>query len=103
MKTLGFGAEVFDFDNDGYPDIYVTNGHVIDNAKLFDPQLSYRQADLLYRNLGGGRFRDVSAESGPAFRIQHVGRGLAVADLRQRRRPGRGGERVRREPAAAAR
>jgi hypothetical protein len=41
---------------------------------LYDPQLSYRQADC-YRNLGGGRFRNVSAESGPAFRIQHVGRG----------------------------
>jgi hypothetical protein len=81
VKTLGFGAKVFDFDNDGYPDIYVTNGHVIDNVGLYDQRLSYRQADLLYRNLGGGRFRDVSAESGPAFRIQHVGRGLAVTDF----------------------
>jgi len=81
VKTLGFGAKVFDFDNDGYPDIYVTNGHVIDNVSLYDRRLSYRQTDLLYRNLGGGHFRDVSAESGPAFRIQHVGRGLAVADF----------------------
>jgi hypothetical protein len=81
VKTLGFGAKVFDFDNDGYPDIYVTNGHVTDNVELYDPRLSYRQTDLLYRNLGGGHFREVSAESGPAFRIQHVGRGLAVADF----------------------
>jgi len=81
VRTLGFGAKVFDFDNDGHPDIYVTNGHVIDNVALYDQRLSYRQPDLLYRNLGAGRFRDVSAESGPAFRIRHVGRGLAVADF----------------------
>ncbi len=81
VRTLGFGAKVFDYDNDGLPDIYVTNGHVIDNVALYDQRLSYRQPDLLYRNLGGGKFRDVSAESGPAFRIQHVGRGLAVADF----------------------
>jgi enediyne biosynthesis protein E4 len=81
VETLGFGAKVFDFDNDGNPDIYVTNGHVTDNVKLYDPQLSYRQTDLLYRNTGGGHFRDVSAESGPAFRIQHVGRGAAVVDF----------------------
>jgi hypothetical protein len=81
VETLGFGTKLFDFDNDGKLDIYVTNGHVTDNVKLYDPQLSYRQADLLYENLGDGRFRDVSAESGPAFRIQHVGRGAAVADF----------------------
>src|SRR5258708_40019482 len=66
VKTLGFGAKVFDFDNDGYPDIYVTNGHVTDNVALYDPQLSYRQSDLLYRNLGRGRFRNVSAETAAA-------------------------------------
>jgi hypothetical protein len=81
VETLGFGTKVFDFDNDGRPDIYVTNGHVTDNVKLYDPQLSYRQTDLLYRNEGGGRFRDVSAQSGPGFRIQHVGRGAAVVDF----------------------
>jgi hypothetical protein len=81
VKTLGFGAKLFDFDNDGDLDIYVTNGHVTDNVKLYDPQLSYRQTDLLYENLGDGRFRDISAESGPAFRIQHVGRGAAVIDF----------------------
>ena len=64
VETLGFGTKVFDFDNDDNLDIYVTNGHVTDNVKLYDPQLSYRQTDLLYRNMGGGHFRDVSAQSG---------------------------------------
>jgi enediyne biosynthesis protein E4 len=81
VKTLGFGTKLFDFDNDGDLDIYITNGHVTDNVNLYDPQLSYRQTDLLYENEGGGHFRDVSAESGPAFRIPHVGRGTAVVDF----------------------
>jgi hypothetical protein len=77
---LGFGTKLFDFDNDGDVDIYVTNGHVIDNIQLYNPRLSYMQTDLLYRN-EGGRFRDVSAESGPAFQIKHVGRGAAIGDF----------------------
>jgi hypothetical protein len=77
---LGFGTKMFDFDNDGDLDIYVTNGHVIDNIKLYQPALSYAQKDLLYENIGG-RFRDVSSRSGPAFQIERVGRGLAVGDF----------------------
>src|ERR1035437_812454 len=79
--TLEFGTKLFDFDNDGRLDIFCTNGHVTDNVELYDPQRSYKQSDLLYQNIGGGRFKDVSAESGPAFRIKHVGRGAAVADF----------------------
>ena len=79
--TLAFGTKLFDYDNDGDLDIFCTNGHVTDNVELYDPQLSYKQSDLLYENIGGGRFKDVSAESGPAFRIKHVGRGAAVADF----------------------
>ena len=79
--TLAFGTKLFDFDNDGDLDIFCTNGHVTDNVELYDPQLSYRQSDLLYENIGGGKFKDVSAESGPAFRVKHVGRGAAIADF----------------------
>ena len=61
---LGFGTKLFDADNDGDLDIYVTNGHVIDNVKLYQPNLSYAQKDLLYENIGGGKFRDVSAQGG---------------------------------------
>ncbi len=79
--TLAFGTKLFDYDNDGDLDIFCTNGHVTDNVELYDPQLSYKESDLLYENIGGGKFKDVSAESGPAFRIKHVGRGAAVADF----------------------
>jgi len=79
--TLAFGTKLFDFDNDGDLDIYCTNGHVTDNVELYDPQVSYKQTDLLYENIGGGRFRDVSAISGPAFRVKHVGRGAAIGDF----------------------
>ncbi|MBN2130514.1 MAG: CRTAC1 family protein, partial [Sedimentisphaerales bacterium] len=77
---LGFGTRLFDYDNDGDLDIYVTNGHVVDNVELYRPDLSYAQKDLLYENDGNGRFRDISEQSGPAFQIKRVGRGLAMAD-----------------------
>jgi hypothetical protein len=78
---LGFGTKLFDADNDGDLDIYVTNGHVIDNVKLYRPHLTHAQKDLLYENLGGGRFRDISAQGGAAVQVPRVGRGLAVADF----------------------
>jgi len=77
---LGFGTKMFDADNDGDLDIHVTNGHVIDNVKLYHPTFTYAQKDLLYENLGG-RFRDVTRQSGPALQVERVGRGLAVADF----------------------
>jgi hypothetical protein len=79
--ALGFGTRLFDADNDGDLDIYVTNGHVIDNVTLYQPNLRYMQKDLLYANLGGGSFEDVTAQAGPALQVARVGRGLAVADF----------------------
>jgi hypothetical protein len=77
---LGFGTKFFDFDNDGDLDLHVTNGHVIDNVKLVQPNLTYAQKDLLFENVGG-RFQDVSARGGPGLQAERVGRGLAVADF----------------------
>jgi hypothetical protein len=76
---LGFGTKLFDDDNDGDRDILVANGHVIDNVQLYRPSSRFAQKALLYENIGG-RFRDVSSQSGPAFQLERVGRGLAVAD-----------------------
>lgn len=77
---LGFGTKMYDVDNDGDLDIHVTNGHVIDNVKLYQPSLAYEQRDLLYENVGG-RFIDISARSGAALQARRVGRSLAVADF----------------------
>jgi hypothetical protein len=52
-----------------------------DNVALYEPKLSWRQNDLLNENVGGGRFRDASAQSDPGFKIEHVGRGSAVLDF----------------------
>lgn len=78
---LGFGTKLFDLDNDGDLDIYVTNGHVVDNVRLYRPELTHAQKALLYRNAGNGKFTDITASSGPALQLTTVGRGLAVADF----------------------
>jgi enediyne biosynthesis protein E4 len=80
-RYVGFGVGFFDFDNDGRKDIFIANGHVypqIANRKI---HLTYRQPRLLYRNLGGGRFADVSASAGPAITTPNLGRGCAFGDL----------------------
>ena len=70
-----------DVDNDGWPDLLVVNGHVypeVDAAKL---GATFHEKRFLYANLGNGKFRDVSASSGPGLQNPLSGRGLAIADL----------------------
>ena len=64
-KYVGFGVDFFDFDNDGWQDIFIANGHVYAQLAGRKLHLTYRQPNLLYRNLGNGRFADVSAPPGP--------------------------------------
>jgi hypothetical protein len=80
LLPLGFGTKLFDADNDGDLDAYVTNGHIIDNVELYHPTFTYAQQDLLYENVDGS-FLDVSHESGSALEMERVGRGLAVSDF----------------------
>src|SRR5262249_49773819 len=80
-KYLGFGAVFFDFDNDGWKDIFLANGHVYDRLEGRKLHLSYKQPSLLYRNSRNGRFEEISASSGPGLSAERVSRGCAVGDL----------------------
>jgi enediyne biosynthesis protein E4 len=76
-----FGARFFDWDNDGWRDLLVTNGHILDNIKLYHPEVTYEEERRLYRNVGQGRFVDATKTQGADFRASRVGRGLAVGDF----------------------
>ena len=80
-KYLGFGAGFLDFDNDGWKDIFLTNGHVYPTIAGKGLHVTYEQRKILYRNLGNGRFRDVSRNSGPGITTPRVGRGCAFGDF----------------------
>ena len=81
MLHSGWGTKLFDYDNDGWRDLFVAQGHVMDNIELTDPGLHYREPVLLMRNLGDGRFEDVSKQSGPVFQVPLSARGAAFGDL----------------------
>ena len=80
-KYLGFGVDFFDFDNDGWADILLVNGHVYSQIAKKNLHLKYREPKVLYRNLGNGRFEDVSAKAGAAILAENLGRGCAFGDF----------------------
>jgi hypothetical protein len=80
-KYVGFGVDFFDFDNDGWKDIFIANGHVYAQLEGRNLHLTYRQPKVLYRNLGNGRFEDVSSRTGDAIRTPAVSRGCAFGDF----------------------
>ena len=80
-KYVGFGVDFFDFDHDGWADMFMANGHVYSQLANRALHLTYRQPKLLYRNLGNGRFADVSAASGAAIGEANLGRGCAFGDF----------------------
>jgi hypothetical protein len=76
----GWGLRFMDYDNDGWKDLLIAQGHVLDTIELTSPQLHYREPMALLRNTGQG-FEDVSAKAGDVFQKPWVGRGLALGDL----------------------
>jgi len=80
-RFLGWGISFMDFDNDGWPDIFVNNGHVYAEVSDTSIESGYRERKVLYRNLGNGHFADVSAEGGPGITETVPGRGCAIGDF----------------------
>src|SRR6266478_1382016 len=80
MTHSGWGVRFIDYDNDGWKDLLINQGHDLDTIQLTFPNLRYREAMLLARNTGKG-FVDVSAEAGGIFQQAWVGRGLAIGDI----------------------
>ena len=80
LSFSGWGVRFFDYDNDGWKDLFVAQGHVMDNIELTNANLRYLQPPLLVRNIGK-RFEDVSAIGGSVFDVPRAGRGVAFGDL----------------------
>jgi hypothetical protein len=81
VPFLGWGTAFMDYDNDGWKDIIVANGHVYPTVDKYQWGSSYAQQPLLFRNLGTGRFDRVPAAPGSGLAISIPGRGLAVGEL----------------------
>src|SRR6266849_2449514 len=80
MTHSGWGIRFLDYDNDGWKDLLITQGHDLDTIELTFPNLRCREPMLLARNTGKG-FVDVSANAGAVFHQAWVGRGLAIGDI----------------------
>lgn len=75
LTYVGWGTKFFDYDNDGWLDLFVTNGHV------YPQRGHYRQRELLHRNNRNGTFSEIAAQLGTALSEERVGRGAAFGDL----------------------
>jgi hypothetical protein len=80
ISHSGWGVKWIDFNNDGRLDLFVAQGHVMDNIELTEPRLRYRESPLLLKN-EPGRFRDVSEQGGTTFQTPIAARGAAFGDL----------------------
>jgi enediyne biosynthesis protein E4 len=80
-QYLGWGTMFFDFDNDGWPDLILANGHVYPEVDKFHLGSGYKEPRLLYHNNGNATFTDISATAGPGINAASSARGLAVGDL----------------------
>src|SRR5262249_47629176 len=81
LITLGFGCFFFDYDNDGWPDILVADGHIEDQIEKVQKRVSFAEPPHLFRNLGGGKIPEITQQIGAAFASPKVARGAAYADI----------------------
>lgn len=81
LLTLGFGCFFFDYDLDGWSDVLVANGHIDADVQRVQPNVKYAMPPHLFRNMGNGKFAEVTKTLGPGFAAPRVGRGAAYADI----------------------
>ena len=81
LLTLGFACFFFDFDLDGWPDIFVANGHIENEIEKIQKRVKYAEPSHLFHNQGKGQFSEVTSQVGPAIGMARVGRGAAYADI----------------------
>lgn len=80
-RWLGWGVGFLDLDGDGWLDLFLVNGHVYPEVAALESEAGYAQPKVVYRNLGNGRFADVSAQLGPPVTTLKAGRGAVFADF----------------------
>jgi hypothetical protein len=80
-QFLGWGCGFFDFDNDGWPDILICNGHVYPEVEQLQTDAGYAQRKLLYRNQRNGHFEDISLKAGLGISTPSAARGCAFGDF----------------------
>jgi enediyne biosynthesis protein E4 len=80
-RWLGWGTAFADFDNDGWLDLLLTNGHVYPEVRQLQSEAGYEQPKILYRNLGNGRFEDLTARLGAPLTVPKAARGAAFGDI----------------------
>jgi hypothetical protein len=78
---VGWGCGIVDLDNDGNPDIFHATGMIYPEIEAMHPEYPYKTPAVLFRNLGDGRFEDVSEQAGPGLRELHSSRGVAFGDF----------------------
>ncbi len=80
VPYLGMTAAFLDYDNDGWLDVFVSNGHLDSNVQEFDPSTSYEQPNQLFHNRGNGSFVEVTGSSGPGLLVERVSHGAVFGD-----------------------
>jgi enediyne biosynthesis protein E4 len=80
-ETLGPGVAFIDYDNDGWPDIFVADGHIENEIERVQKRVSYAEPPHLFRNLGGGKFTEVTEQMGKSFAAPKVARSTAYGDI----------------------
>jgi hypothetical protein len=80
-RFVGWGCAFLDYDNDGWPDLLLVNGHVFPEVERKKLDIHFKDRRILYHNLRNGKFEDVSEKAGDGILDPHSSRGVAVGDL----------------------